>query len=604
MQSNAISLTFTRLRHTPPASNALPLALGKTQPETPINPTPQPEKPETKPIVATDFSIGVSQRSALAHCVQHRSQVTSLSLPYAANSVDVIDVSGCLKIRNQGLRSLKRHEPIRQTIAPFLSGYVKTAQVALNALSGCLNNPNTASEALHSCAETTQSAKQRLNRSANSDYSAQIGYQSDWEISYSRSASVHNCQHGDWQRTAAVPCEWYPVIELPAPVPKKRPCGAKPKSNAVPLHFTRRRGQVNPRELPLPFSCGGMKTVIPRLESYIMLNMISATSGSLKLNPLSASASCDTSGYYWTCETTLPPDDFAALNLAQYDQGKEPLITLQINEDTFTFIAESYRDNRQFGQNSYTVSGRSQTARLGADYAQIKQGIITQALYARQIADNVLADTSYRIGDWSIPDWLVPANVYSLADKTPIAVIADIAEAAGGFVESDTSERIIHVKPRYKTAAWLLQQAQFDVSVPTNVIVQISGKKQISTQCYGVFVVATHNQGVFRKVVRQESAGSPEASTLSHALYTENSVCQSAGIAALSDTGASKTEQIDLPIMPKYGLGRAKLGDIWQVAETNGSWVSVVKSVSISVEMENDAPKIMQSVGVFRYLGK
>lgn len=210
MQSNAISLTFTQLRRTPPASNTLPLALGKTQPETPINPTPQPEKPETKPIVATDFSVGVSQHSALAHCVQHRSQVASLSLSYTANSVDVIDVSGCLKIRNQGLRSLKRHEPIRQTIAPFLSGCVKTAQVALNTLSGCLNNPNTASEALHSCAKTTQSAKQRLNRSANSDYSAQIGYQSDWEISYSRSASVHNCQHGDWQRAAAVPCEWYP----------------------------------------------------------------------------------------------------------------------------------------------------------------------------------------------------------------------------------------------------------------------------------------------------------------------------------------------------------------------------------------------------------
>ncbi len=442
---------------------------------------------------------------------------------------------------------------------------------------------------LKSCAQTFTTRAEFLGRCNRADYSGK---------------AVSGCLALKIGTVIPTPCEWY-TVEIPEPPPPLPKRCNRLDARRLPFALDRPRAARSvSRMLPFPFACRRPRAVIPNLDSYIMLNKIQAYAGSLKLNPISIAVSHDRQGYYWTCEVELSPDDFAALNLAQYDQGKEPLITLNINEATFTFIAESYRDNRAFARRSYTVSGRSQTARLGADYAQLQQGMVTQAMYARQIADSVLENTGFRIGTWGIPDWLVPARVYSLADKTPIAVLADIAQAAGGFVYSDPAERILHIKPRYKVPAWQLARATPDVAIPASVITQISGQKQISTQCYGVFVSATHNKGVFRKIIRKASAGSPEASALSHALYTADEPCLAAGIAALGDTGASKTEQIELPVMEKYALDIAQLGNIWQVSEPNGAWMGIVDSVSIHVTLENDAPKIMQSVGVWRYLGE
>ena len=512
-------------------------------------------------------------------------------------------LSGCLALRGANPMRLTHSQSVHYGTAWRLSRCQSASSLRVQRLRVCqsgwsnqavwLGNCASAWQSrtgsLKSCAQTFTTRAEFLGRCNRADYSGK---------------AVSGCLKLNIGTAIPVPCEWY-TIETPEPPPELPKRCHRLDARRLPFALDRPRAARSvSRMLPFPFACRRARAVIPNLDSYIMLNKIQAYAGSLKLNPISIAVSHDRQGYYWTCEVELPPDDFAALNLAQYDQGKEPLVTLEINTAKFTFIAEGYRDNRAFARRSYTVSGRSQTARLGADYAQLKQGIISQELYARQIADSVLENTGFRIGTWSIPDWRVPARVYSLADKTPIAVLADIAQAAGGFVYSDPSERILHLKPRFKAAAWQLAHATPDISVPASVITQISGQKQISTQCYGVFVSATHNRGVFRKIVRKASAGSPEASALSHALYTADEPCLAAGIAALGDTGANKTEQIELPVMEKYALGIAQLGDIWQVSEPNGAWIGMVDSVAISVSLENDAPKIMQSVTVWRYLGE
>lgn len=512
-------------------------------------------------------------------------------------------LSGCLTLRGANLTRLTHSQSVNYGKAWRLSHCQSAISLRVQRLRVCQSGRSNLSVWLGNCASAWQSRIGSLKSCA--------------VTATSRAEFLGHCAHADYSGKAVsgcltlktataipVPCEWY-TIETPEPPPELPKRCHRLDARCLPFALDRPRAARSvSRMLPFPFACRRARAVIPNLDSYIMLNKIKAYAGSLKLNPISIAVSHDRQGYYWTCEVELSPDDFAALNLAQYDQGKEPLVTLKINANTFTFIAESYRDNRTFARRSYTVSGRSQTARLGADYAQLKQGIIRQELYARQIADSVLENTGFRIGTWAIPDWRVPASVYSLADKTPIAVLADIAQAAGGFVYSDPSERILHLKPRFKVAAWQLNSSTPDVSIPASVITQISGQKQISTQCYGVFVSATHNKGVFRKIVRKASAGSPEASALSHALYTADEPCLAAGIAALGDTGASKTEQIELPVMEKYALDIAQLSDIWQVSEANGAWIGMVDSVSISVTLENDAPKIMQSVGVWRYLGE
>ena len=568
-------------------------------PNPPVPPKPKPKK--AKPALCVH--IGWHAHKAVSGCLNMAQRGRFAAADWGVEWGEAQPLAGCLALRGANPMRLTHSQSVQYGKAWRLSRCQSASSLRVRQLRVCQSGRSNQAVWLGNCASAWQS---RISSLKSCAVTATAG-----------AAFLGHCAHADYSGKAVsgcltlktgsaipVPCEWY-TVEIPEP-PPELPRRCHPiDSRRLPFALDRPRDARSvSRMLPFPFACRRARAVIPNLDSYIMLNKIQAYAGSLKLNPISITVSHDRQGYYWTCEVELSPDDFAALNLAQYDQGKEPLVTLEINTAKFAFIAESYRDNRAFARRSYTVSGRSQTARLGADYAQLKQGIIRQELYARQIADSVLENTGFRIGTWAIPDWRVPANVYSLADKTPIAVLADIAQAAGGFVYSDPSERILHLKPRFKVAAWQLAHSTPDVSIPASVITQISGQKQISTQCYGVFVSATHNKGVFRKIVRKASAGSPEASALSHALYTADEPCLAAGIAALGDTGASKTEQIELPVMEKYALDIAQLGDIWQVSEPNGAWMGMVDSVSISVTLENDAPKIMQSVGVWRYLGE
>ena len=182
-------------------------------------------------------------------------------------------------------------------------------------------------------------------------------------------------------------------------------------------------------------------------------------------------------------------------------------------------------------------------------------------------------------------------------------MLNDIAQAVGGFVYSDPQKPQLTLAPRWKVAAWNLNNTtEIDVSLPENVIVSISGQSTKSAPCYGVFVAATHENGIMRKVVRKGSSGSPEASALSHALYTADAACIAAATAALSQTGDFKTETLSLPICADFALNRANLGEIWRVSEDSSTWNGIVQSVNVSVDWDNDAPRVMQSVQLRRYL--
>lgn len=591
--SNQLALAIPRT-HAQYDSRALPFRF------TQDNSVTTPKKHRAKPALMMDVVQGRTKHRSgdLSIGYQQRHRTHELGIEVQT----VRTIATCHTQFSQKLQLLNSSLYDAWTAVKQLTHCNRAWQSLLKQQNHCVTQHNGISVLLKHNTTTIQTATQLLQAATNTRYTTTdlLTQQTkgSWQGKPIARSFIHQYSHA-----VPVPCEWY-TIEIPhVPPPLPKRC-ISVHGNRIPFALGGRQIEHSSKQIPFAFACHRPKVVVPLLESYIMLNKITAYSGSLKLNPISISLQSDMTGFYWMVDITLPSDDFAALNLAQYNQGSEPLISININDDVYTFIAEGYRDNRQFGNKTYTVSGRSQVARLGADYAQLKQGIITQDLYARQIADSVLADTGYRIGSWSIPDWLVPANVYSLTDKTPIAVLADIAQTAGGFVESHPSERIINIKKCYPCPAWQLSEAQADVAIPDNVITQISGQKQVSTQCYGVFVSATHSKGVFRKIVRKASVGSPEASALSHALYTDDNVCQAAGIAALSATGASKIEQIELPIMAKYGLERARLGDIWQVAEPSGAWKGIVNNVSVSITTEDGAPKIMQSVGLFRYLGE
>ena len=188
-----------------------------------------------------------------------------------------------------------------------------------------------------------------------------------------------------------------------------------------------------------------------------------------------------------------------------------------------------------------------------------------------------------------------------LTDKTPIAVLQELAQAAGGFVESDRARPVVRFKPKWKKASWEVSDAPADVSVPVSVIFSISGQRNVSERANGVYVWPSHNKGKGADVYRNGSNREPRASALTNTLYTDQPVLLAAGIAALSETGVHKRETVSLPVSDKYAIPMANLGEIWQINEPTGSWQGVVVGVSVEVKIENDAPVVTQNLTIDRY---
>lgn len=246
---------------------------------------------------------------------------------------------------------------------------------------------------------------------------------------------------------------------------------------------------------------------------------------------------------------------------------------------------------------SYTITGRSLSARLGADYASVINKNYAEPRYARQIADEALLNLDYQIRNWDAEDWLIPTH--QIANQTPIAVISELAQTAGACLISDRTEAFFDVRPIWSVPAWGLNQATPKITVPSSLILSISGQRQIKEKANAVRVVGNEKGGL---VYRELSNQIPEASTLSSPLYSADNVMRSAGIKALSETGTHKIETVTLPFAPKYQLPIAELTEIWAFVENGETWQGIVKGISLDVSIENQILVVKQTLTIDRYL--
>lgn len=602
----ALPLQFKKLRRAIQAANRVALAFGLPENDTPIQTPPphtdNPSQPKLKPLVGMDFYMPTSVSGSLKTCRAWHNFAQPLRFEYAAQNVDVFEISKCLRVQSVDLARLDHTQNGVWDCRPLgLSGSLKSIWANLQRENQAHSTHWQQSQREQSCAKSPTSSANANQNCATSHYSASVGFQSDLFFDYV-GGSVKACQKSGLGKSVQVPCEWYPIVLPPVIDKNQRPCGERQQGNAVRLNLSHHKLHYSPKQIPLPLSCNVDFKQIPPLDTYMILNKITAKSGEIELNPLSASAKADMNGYCWLCELTLPPDEFFKLGLEQTQLGQEKIIELKINDDVFVFMAENISDNRKFTQRNYTVSGRSLTAKLGADYALGRNGVIEQDLYASQIAQQQVADLGFTL-DWQTVDWLIPSNTYTLTDKSPIAVIMDLASACGAFVYSHPSEPKLFVLPKWREAAWNVPTASPALIVPSNIILQISGQKNVQTQAHGVFVFGTGQSAKAAHVTRHGTDGLPETSALSHAVYTDLMACEAAGISALSETGTHKSETITLPVMKKYNLGIAEMGRVWRFNEPNGAWNAVIQGVSISVSVEGDVPVVKQTVSADRYLG-
>lgn len=606
IDSSRLPFSFIRRRTVYDAA-ALPLAfkrrLGETEAvETPDNPAAPPKR-------RMDLSGGAAAQwranRALGICTHAvLPATTTMQLCLTPHNGALARVSRCFNPQTDVLAELSRCARFLQGASQSIKRCQSNQTDSIEQISRCQSGKIAAAQSLSRCAQAYSSASSYLSRCSQGQWQVapQLGHCHESMIS--AVGAINRCQRGQYKAAVVVPWEYYP-LPLPKPPPTGRVCPIRPPSDRLPLTFRRRVQTLDSSTIPLPFACwddetAGISTKITVSKAYIMQNHISCTIDGKPVNILSANIKTDMASYCWQGEVSIAPADFAKIDRDKA-KGDEPLIELNINGTRWVFAIEDVRDNRQFVAYSYSLSGRSLTARLGADYAKSKSGVIKEALYARQIADSVLQYTDFTIGAWEIADWLIPADTYDLSGKTPLAVIADIAACAGGFVESDKVAQKLYIRPRWASPAWEITQAKTALEVPSSVIVSISGQQQSSPR-YNAVRLHGNSKGML--IYRQNEDRAAEAGVQHHALYSDTAPMIAQGKALLSESGNHKAETLKMPWSDKYRIPLAALGAIWQVNESGGAWRGVVQGVSIEIGLEGDAPTLWQTVTLDRYMDK
>lgn len=403
-------------------------------------------------------------------------------------------------------------------------------------------------------------------------------------------------------KTLASPCRFVKFEiqnEPPKPPEKTSPCKPPPPSHQLPFPLAR-QNLVQAHLIPLPLQCWHQPTVSkPSRSGIIMFNQIKILIDDKPFDALSVSLQTDDQSALWQGTIELAPKDFEALRLFERKIGDEPIVSIDINGYQWRMMLErDVRDKRQHaahGGYAYQIPMRSVTARLGGDYATPQTQLITGDRYARQIADEILENTGFKIGNWLIADWFIPENTYTLGSKTILATLAEIAQAAGGFIESDRVEPRFHLKPRYPKPAWQTQTPSY--SLPASLIKSISGNTRQSALLNGVRIIP-QSGGSAGHITREGTDGSPEAPDQVHPLYTDQPVWLAKATQILSDSGTHKFETVETYLHPKHGAILANLGDVWQIDEVGQYWHGVVRSISINVSTF----EVTQSITLDRFI--
>ena len=579
-------------------SDRIPLPLGGGQ-------TPQPPKPKNVPISGCT-PVRTAPAATVSTCLRVHDHGARISTCQQLHYRPAADIGRCWRLRMTPLPSLAACTRVTLPTAAPVARCYRIHNAALPLLGGCYHGHNVRGWLLHRCVAQHIPVAVPLRSCHRLRYPVAPLLVSCATVHYWGKA-LRSCHIVRYQRAVRPPCEYYP-IPLPPPPPDLSPCRIRPPSDRLPLPFARRRISRDSARLALPLRCwhDGNTNDLPILPGYIMHNKITADLNGEPLDLLALTITTDTASYCWQGDITLSPASFTKLNIDGRAAGDEAVITVRINGQRWDILAEDYRDTRKFIGHSYTVTGRSITAKLGADYAKGRHSKYDAARYARQIADEQLNLLPYRIAAWEAVDWLIPGDTYTVSGQTPIEVIADLAHAAGAYVESHPYEAQLFVRPIWRQAAWSKPTPQ--LTIPANLILSVSGQRRISERCNAVRITPAAEQvgGVKAKggvVYREGTDQQPEASTLTHAAYTDLDVMRAAGIHALSETGTHKIETVTLPWAEKYQLPLANLGAVWAFAEQGQTWQGIIKGVSVAVELDNGAPVVTQTVSIDRYMG-
>lgn len=347
---------------------------------------------------------------------------------------------------------------------------------------------------------------------------------------------------------------------------------------------------------PAPIPAGQVRRVYHVLNQALLTRLPERT----PIDVASITVSTDVDSFCWSLSATL--NSVAALDLLR--PGAPVDVEVNINGHVWILQVERWNQGRRFAGGDRSVTGRSRSAALAAPAGPIVTRTESQQRTAVQLAEAALDDIAGWTIDWDLVDWLVPGNLWSCDEQTPIQIIQDIAAAGAGFVQTHQAEKMLLVKPRYKVMPWQWASATPDLIVPEAMVLTMDGSWEPKVQYNAAFVSGTGAGGISAKVTRAGTAGDVIAPMYTDALITDTDVALAKGRGILAASGDWEAQRLSLPLFAAPTVpGLILPGTLLQVTGTGTGWTGQVIGTSVTASRSRGGVVVRQSIDVERYHG-
>lgn len=304
--------------------------------------------------------------------------------------------------------------------------------------------------------------------------------------------------------------------------------------------------------------------------------------------------STDRSSWSWSYNLSIPVYEKSK---TEPIDGKPVILKIMINGNEHRMLLENISRSRQFGKETYKLSGRSTTALLDAPYSPTRSFTQENERSSVQLAQAELDRVNSNVVlNWELIDalgWILPPESLSYSNLTPIAVIKMIAQAGGGFVYSEPASNTLTIKPRYKKTWWdSISIDEYDRVIPESIVTDQSTNYEPYPDYNGVFLTNDRN-GDTGQVKRVGTAGDVLQESINSPLLTSTTVIHSKGREVLAKAGLVENHSLLMPVTQEIGLclpGElvAFNGDWWGIVDgVSGSFTHKLVNQTVSIERVN-----------------
>jgi hypothetical protein len=416
--------------------------------------------------------------------------------------------------------------------------------------------------------------QEMIRRRKTFTYSHEVAHVFEKRLSFEwdKGLELITANHIAWDKAKAIHYRKHSVQPWPEPELPKYNGGAD-------LNFTCLCCDVDSHNVVLNFGSDDCIPTIPNKEWWHILNTLSVTrlDNCEEIQVLNGSYSTDRSSWCWSYSLTVPASEIEKLNSVD---GQPVILKILVNGNEHQMLLESRTRSRKFAQDTFNLSGRSQSALLDAPYAPTRSFLQENERTARQLCQAELDRVNSPIQlNWKLIDelsWILPINSLSYSNLTPIGVIKMIAESAGGFVYSEKNSNTLTIKPKYKKTFWdSIAVSDYDRLIPLSITVSQSIDDVLYPDYNGITLTNDRN-GTTGQVKRTGTSADVLQETVNNPLFTFESM-GGYGKAALAKAGMVESHTLSMPV--ESDAGECAPGEL---TAFDAEWWGISDSVAVS----------------------